>query len=112
MIGSRDKKHITFSAVRTAALCGLNYIVNVLVNHHCSALFLYISKALDSVNHNSFLKKNKNKILFGLHDCVSNRTQLIVSNGIRSIALKVSAVVPQGSVLGPLLFSLSCSSKM
>ncbi len=53
-------------------------------------------------------KLNKNgisgKLLKWIVSYLSNRNQSIVINGIKSDVLQLRAGVPQGSVLGPLLF--------
>ena len=73
------------------------------------AVFLDISKAFDKVWHEGLLfKLKKNGIsgpLFGfLRSYLQNRSQRVVIDGFHSEYMQVESGVPQGSVLGPLLF--------
>lgn len=43
---------------------------------------------------------------------ISDRTQAVVSRGYKSSALRVTTGVPQGSSLGPLLFTICMNNIM
>ena len=73
------------------------------------AVFLDISKAFDKVWHDGLLFKLKSYGISGclftvIKDFLNNRHQRVVLNGKSSIWSPIKAGVPQGSVLGHLLF--------
>ena len=78
---------------------------------HVIGIFLDLSKAFDTLNHKILLHKLQ---LYGirgnayrwLENYLSNRQQYVTFNGIDSTFKNIECGVPQGSILGPLLFLL------
>ena len=73
------------------------------------AVFLDISKAFDKVWHEGIIFKLRSNGISGnllsfFGNYLSNRYQRVVLNGLESNWKSLNAGVPQGSVLGPLLF--------
>ena len=73
------------------------------------AVFCDISKAFDRVWHDGLLFKLRQSgisgpLLVWLTDYLHDRKQCVVLSGAKSNMVNVSAGVPQGSILGPLLF--------
>ena len=76
---------------------------------HAIAIFCDLRKAFDTVNHKILLDKMKKLGIDGVElrwfeSYLANRRQLVHISGQNSNILEISTGVPQGSILGPLLF--------
>ena len=73
------------------------------------AIFLDLAKAFDTVNHSILLKKLKTYGISGnvfnfLESYLSGRSQFVKIDNVCSSTVEIKYGVPQGSILGPLLF--------
>ena len=78
---------------------------------HVIGIFLDLSKAFDTLDHAILLHKLQSYGIRGMalawiRDYLDNRKQYVTFNNINSSFLSISCGVPQGSILGPLLFLL------
>ena len=80
-------------------------------NEYTLAIFLDLKKAFDTVDHTILLEKLHHYGIRGtplklIKDYLSNRKQFVKINNSLSDPLDITCGVPQGSILGPLLFIL------
>ena len=102
------KKHNT-----TLALITLidKIVTGINDNEMTLGAFLDFSKAFDMMDHNILMRKLHKYGIRGIgnnliRNYLQNRKQYIIFNGTLSDTLSVNCGVPQGSILGPLLFIL------
>jgi hypothetical protein len=116
------ESHRTFSAMQSGVRAGhgctsatLKVLNNIITatdkRQYCAAVFIDLAKAFYSVNHH-ILVGRLNSLGFS-NDCFarftnyfSDRVQCVKLEGLLSRPLAVSIGVPQGSILGPTLFSV------
>ena len=92
--------------------------VNEVVNHlyeyknkgeYSMAIFLDLSKAFNCVNHDILCTKLDKLGIIGecknlIVEYLENRKQFVMNNGIRSECRTINYGIPQGTVLGPLIY--------
>ena len=88
----------------------IDRIINDMDNNKLPlTIFMDLSKAFDTVDHKTLIHKLhyygiRNNSLSVLKDYLNNRSQYVEIDNYKSAQLNISTGVPQGSILGPLLF--------
>ena len=101
-----------FHSTESANCLFTHRVKRVLDKAPCAmAVFLYFKKAFDSVSHQVLLSRLTHfnfspEAIQWFRSYLSNRKQCVSINGIKSPYHTCSVGVPQGSILGPILFSL------
>ena len=110
--------HVNQSGFRSKHSCvtALTKLVDEILKdmdkgNYTGVLFLDFTKAFDMVNHAILLSKLKaykfdNLVLKWLSSYLSERSQKVVMSNWESSAQNIRYGIPQGSILGPLLFLL------
>ena len=84
-------------------------------HHEVATVFFDVKKAFDSWPHSQILSSLQTlgihgPLLHEIKDYLSNRQQRVVLDGTMSDPVTVTSDVPQGSILGPLLFNIFMNS--
>ncbi len=102
-----------YHSAETALLKVQNDILVAIDNRKCVVLLLLdMSAAFDTVDHELLLQRMfkrfgiDGQVLKWFQSYLQNRTQSVVIDGVKSTSKDLCCGVPQGSVLGPILYLL------
>ena len=105
--GFRSRRSTTQAVTRL-----LSYVMEAFHKKiYCACFYLDLRKAFDTIDHSILLRKLNHYGFRGqcydyLKSYYQNRKQYVYLNGFKSEVLNIANGVPQGSILGPLCFSL------
>ena len=95
------------------AVCAFLNIIYTFINENKNpiVIFLDLKKAFDTVSHSKLLLKMEKMGLDNIsvqwfRSYLENRKQCVIMNNMTSNTLPITYGVPQGSILGPVLFSM------
>ena len=110
-----NKKQFGFQSRKSSTDAVLYFIEKIIGNlennNDTGAVFLDLAKAFNSISHEIFLKKAENfnlsqSTILLLRSFLENRTQCVKLGIDLSDKITINHGVPQGTVLGPLIFLL------
>ena len=86
-----------------------DWTINVRDGHYTRVAYIDFAKAFDTVTHSKLLYKLRRlgidgALLSTIESFLTNRSQRVAINGTLSKSVSMKSGVPQGSVLGPILF--------